>query len=134
MSGEQSIGKTAFYTLTAKDQNGNPIPNYQFKLKLAIMDKTTTVNELYEVNDHQYQGSLQHPNTHQLITVTPSDIGMTDSEGKVIVKIEYMADAPGYTLGAYDLNDGCFPLWYDENGNQIGHSGLKSQTPPVLIQ
>lgn len=136
MSGIQFIGKIAYYTLTAMDQQGNPIPNYQFNLKLAIMDKTDRINELYEVNDYQYQGSNVHPSIHQLIDVTPSHIGLTDSSGKVTVKVEYMPSdaALGYPSGAFDDEDGCFPIWYDATGNQIGHSNTKTQLPPILVE
>lgn len=136
MSGVQYIAETAYYTLTAMDQNGQPIPNYQFNLKLAIMDKTATINELYKVHNNYYKGSTIHPNKHQLIDVLQSDIGLTDSSGKVTVKIEYMpADhASGYVLGAFDEEDGCFPIWYDAAGNQIGHSSTKTQTPLELIE
>ncbi|QQZ10006.1 hypothetical protein [Heyndrickxia vini] len=129
MSGSQSVGGTANYTLTAIDQEGQPIPNYQFNLKLAIMDKTSTTTELYEVNDNQYKGSTMHPTTHQLVEVLTNHIGLTDSDGKVVVKIEYMPNA-----GAHDNEDGCFPIWYDENGNKIGESWNKTQTPPTLVK
>lgn len=130
MGGVQGVGGTATYTLTAIDQDGEPIPNYQFKLKLVIMDKTAITTELYEVNSNQYKGSAEHPNKHQLIDVSLNHIGLTNSDGKLVVRIKYMSN-PG---AAYDIEDGCFPLWYDANGYQIGESGTKTQTPPSLVK
>lgn len=114
MSGTQGVNGTAIYTLTARDQSGNPISGYQFGLKLEIRNNNQATIEENTVN-----GSVYSSMTTEIVDVSPSDVGLTDTDGKVSINIHWISN------GTTDLYDYARPLWYDANENIFGQDSTK---------
>lgn len=119
VSGGAAPGGTPTYKLIARDRYNNKIANYQFKVKLDVKNEgqtPTPINEIVTVNGHSYTMPTTN-GTNKLIDVNNADVGVTNSEGEVIVAIHYFGN--GINGTDWNNGDGVGPVWYDAEGNQI---------------
>jgi hypothetical protein len=97
-------------TLTAIDENGNPIENYRFKVYLTMKNSNPTHTEVYYLNNVPYSVSAGPMEQIEIITLPP-----TDSNGEVTLDI----DIPGSIPSTFDEFDyGVFD-WRDADGNDL---------------
>jgi hypothetical protein len=121
VSGIENVGGTPVYELTARDQFGNPIENYQFGLKLEALNDNHAHDEKVTVQINQ--GAVteytlpQTSGTPVLVTINEINGVTTSAQGKITVTLHYFNNG---VLGTdYDLNDYAAPVWYDTAGNKI---------------
>ncbi|MED1952324.1 DUF1533 domain-containing protein [Brevibacillus centrosporus] len=86
-------------TLTAKDQYGNPIPNYVFKHITQITDTDDSVDTI-EVDGVSFTGTVSDVKTFQPTELTP-----TDSSGVIMFTVELPTTNYSMQIDVY-LNDG----------------------------
>lgn len=119
-SGIPMPGGSPTYKLAARDQYGNKIANYQFKLKLAAKNDGQvpgTINEVVTVNNNAYTMPTT-TGTNQLVVVDDAHVGVTDAtNGEVTVAIHYFGD--GIQGTDWNIGDAVGPVWYDAAGNEI---------------
>jgi hypothetical protein len=121
VSGIENVGGTPVYDLTAKDQYGNPIQDYQFRVSLEQLNDTHTIDEVVTVQINSLastQYTLQRTSgTPVLVPITEIEGVLTDSQGMVRVTLQYFGN--GVTGVDYNLADYAAPLWFDDLGTPI---------------
>lgn len=105
-----NVGATCHVTLSAKDQYGNPISNYQFKYSVHVDNADSTNEEIYLIDGRSYSHAAVF-NGDEANNVLVN--GTTDLNGQINVTVEFP-----YPI---DHLDGGGPSWKDTLGNALSH-------------